>query len=101
MVQYPWSNRLVQKIQNKNKYRFLQIDIKDYCSSINPNVLKSVLIFAKNTSKLTMKEIQVNLTARESVIKFDHKLYVSKDTPECINAAMDHWFNQFIYSTQI
>lgn len=41
-----------------------------------------------NTSNLNIRERKVILNAHKSIILFDNKLWIRKDTPECFNIAM-------------
>lgn len=75
-------------MNNKYKHKFLQINIDNYCSSINPTILNYTLIFAKKYTPFSMKEINIILTVHKSVINFNNKLWVRKDIPNSFNISM-------------
>lgn len=75
-------------ITDKEVCKFIQVDIDSYYSSVNPSVLNSALIFAKNRTLLSMRETKAILAARKSVIEFDNKLWIRKETPNCFDMTM-------------
>lgn len=60
-----WFNR----IDNKHKHKFIQVDIKEYYFSINYSALMVII----GQTSLSLKEINKILTTRKSFIKFDSK----------------------------
>uniref|UniRef100_A0A0L8FJ23 ISXO2-like transposase domain-containing protein n=1 Tax=Octopus bimaculoides TaxID=37653 RepID=A0A0L8FJ23_OCTBM len=72
------------------KYKNLRENFQTFIkhTAINPTILNSALIVAKNHSHLTIKEIKVILEGRKSVISFDNKLWVQTDSPNCFDITM-------------
>ena len=71
-----------KKIENKQLYKFMMFDIKDYYPSIKDKLLLDAINFARKHTQVKKKDIDIILHARKSLLFNNGQEWVKKDDPE-------------------
>ena len=77
-----------KKIENKNNYVFIKLDIAEFYPTISETILQTAIRFAEDHVEITDEEKRIIYHCRKSLLFYKNEPWKKKDSDSCFDVTM-------------